>query len=189
LFSGGSAATSTLNTLYHGGTVNPVILDGVANSALQPALSTAYSNFVIDYYTTGVTTPTFRDTDGHMTNWVVDSSGRPSQTQECTTSSGQGTTCTGIWLLTNETWDANNNLVATKDARGYETDFAYDANGNTIAAAAPQTTTSQGTFRPTTLYDYDTFNNITAYCDQTETHAAGAFMRKRKALDLRKSLG
>jgi len=174
LFSGASAATSTLNTLYHGGTVNPVIADGVTNSALQPALTTLYSNYVIDYYTTGVTTPTFRDTDGHMTNWVVDSLGRPTQTQECTASSGQGTTCTGIWLLLNETWDTNNNLVATKDARGYESDSAYDANGNTIAAAAPQTTTSQGTFRPTTLYDYDAFNNVTAYCDQTETHAAGA---------------
>jgi hypothetical protein len=29
----------------------------------------------------------------------------------------------------------------------------------------------QGTFRPTSLYSYDTFNNVTAYCDPVATHA------------------
>jgi hypothetical protein len=33
------------------------------------------------------------------------------------------------------------------------------------------TATSQGTFKPTALYDYDVFNNVVAYCDPTETHA------------------
>jgi YD repeat-containing protein len=171
---GTSAVSSTLGSIVHFGLANPSISDSVGTGAVQGGYPTSAFGYLVEYYTTGVTTPTFRDTDGHMTNWVVDSAARPSQTQECTTSAGQGTTCTGIWLLTNETWDANNNLVATKDARGYETDFAYDANGNTIAEAAPQTTTSQGTFRPTTLYDYDAFNNVAAYCDQTETHTAGA---------------
>ncbi len=76
--------------------------------------------------------------------------------------------------MTNETWDANDNLVSEVDPRGYETDYAYDTMGNAIAVAEPQTTTTEGTFRPTSLYDYDAYNNVTAYCDPSETHAAGA---------------
>ncbi len=176
LFSGTSAVGSTLNGIYHVAVVNPSIPDGT-NTPLQPGYVPQYanvSNYLVEYYTTGVTTPTYRDSDGHMTNWVVDGTGRPTQTQECTASASGGQQCTGTWLLLNESWDANNELVATVDARGYETDFAYDANGNTIAVGEPQTATSLGTFRPTRLYDYDAFNNVTAYCDQTETHQAGA---------------
>ena len=106
-----------------------------------------------------------------MTNWVVDGTGRPTQTQECTASGNQGQQCTGSWLSANETWDINNNRLSLTDARGFETDYAYDTNGNTIAMAEPQTTTSQGTFRPTTLYGYDSFNNLTAYCDAVATHS------------------
>ncbi len=32
----------------------------------------------------------------------------------------------------------------------------------------------EGTFRPTKLYDYYAFNNVTAFCDEHETHQAGA---------------
>ncbi|HZY96613.1 MAG TPA: DUF6531 domain-containing protein [Candidatus Cybelea sp.] len=174
-YSGNSAASSTLNLIMHGATVNPSIPDGT-NTSLHPGYvpdALNYSNYLIEYYTTGVPTPTFRDSDGHMTNWVVDGSGRPTQTQYCTASTNQGQQCTGQWLVTNESWDAANNLVASTEPRGYETDYAYDANGNTVAVGAPQVATSQGTFRPTKLYDYDTFNNVAAYCDETETHAAG----------------
>jgi len=34
-------------------------------------------------------------------------------------------------------------------------------------------TTSQGTFRPTSLYSYDNYNNVLAYCDPVETHTLG----------------
>ena len=173
-FSGASAATSTLSVLYHGAVVNPTIPDGT-NTALQPGYQPQYanySNFVVDYYTTGVATPTFRDTDGHMTNWVVDGTGRPTQTQECTASTNQGQQCTGILLTTNESWDADNNRISDTDARNYETDYAYDANGNTIAVAQPAP--AAGAFRPTKLISYDAYNNPIAYCDPVATHSIGA---------------
>jgi YD repeat-containing protein len=172
-FNGTSATSSTLAAIGHVGVMNWTPNDGT-NTVLQPGVATGAVQFLTEYFTTGVTTPTYRDTDGHMTNWVVDGTGRPTQTQECTASASQGQQCTGTWLTTNEGWDANNNLTSETSARGYETDFAYDANGNEIAVAQPSTTTSQGTFRPTSLYDYDAYNNVTAFCDQTETHAAGA---------------
>jgi YD repeat-containing protein len=174
-FTGTSAATSQFSVFAYGATVNPTISDGT-NTPLYPgyqppSLNASWLRW--EYYTTGVSTPTYRDTDGHMTNWVVDGSGRPTQTQECTASVNQAQQCTGTWLVTNEGWDANNNPVSEVDPRGYETDYAYDANGNAIAVAEPQTTTSQGTFRPTKLFDYDANNNVVAYCDESETHAAG----------------
>jgi YD repeat-containing protein len=183
-FTGTSAANSTLYAIAHAATVNPTIADGT-NTSLHPGYvpdGLNYSMYLEEFYTTGVTTPTFRDTDGHMTNWVVDGSGRPTQTQECTASSGQGTSCTGSWLVSTEAWDANNNLIATVEPRGnvagvtpstYETDYAYDANGNTIAVAAPSAPTSVGTIRATQLFDYDTFNNVVAYCDPVATNLAG----------------
>ena len=175
-FTGANTASSTVASIVHYGVANPTISDGTTNPAVQSGYSTSAFTYLTEYYTSGVTMPTYRDTDGHMTNWVFDTAGRPQQTQECTSSLNQGQQCldTLHWLTTTETWDVNNNLTETSDARGNKTDYAYDLNGNGIAVAAPQTTTSQGTFRPTSLYDYDAFNNVTAYCDQTETHAAGA---------------
>ncbi len=87
-FNGTSAASSTLALSAYAVTVNPTIQDGT-NTPLYPGYrpdGLNYSTIRADYYTTGVTTPTFRDTDGHMTNWVVDGSGRVSQTQQCTAS-------------------------------------------------------------------------------------------------------
>ena len=170
VFAGSSQVTSTLTEIAHWAFVNPSIPDG-SNSVLQPGYSTAGTYYSYDYFTTGVTTPTFRDTDGHMTNWVVDGTGRPTQTQECTTSANQGQQCTGPWLVSNEAWDTANNLSSETDARGYETDYAYDASGNAVAVAAPSTPTTVGTFRPTRLYDYDVNNNVVAYCDEKASHA------------------
>jgi YD repeat-containing protein len=174
-FAGSDNASSMLSSIWHDAVVNPSIGD-VSNVPLQGnSYSTMASWYLGEYYTTGMATPTFRDTDGHMTNWIVDGVGRPTQTQECTKSLNQGQLCidTQHWLITNESWDANNNLIAQTDARGNETDYGFDANGNTVAVGEPQAATSQGTFRPTTLYDYDPFNNVTAFCDQMETHGAG----------------
>jgi YD repeat-containing protein len=168
-YGGTSAVTSTLDWIGHYTLANPPIPDGT-NTPLQSGFSTLAFWDLNEYYTTGVTTPTFSDTAGHKTKWVVDGVGRPTQTQECTASANQGQQCTGLWLLTNESWDANNNRTSDVDARGYETDYQYDANGNTVAVAQPQVTTAQGTFRPTALYSYDVFNNVTAYCDPVATH-------------------
>jgi YD repeat-containing protein len=173
-YAGSSVPTGTLSAIGHIAVVDPAVPDGTGAGAVQPGYSTTAYQYLSEYYTTGVGTPTYRDTDGHMTNWVVDGAGRPTQTQECPRSANQGQQCTGTLLIANENWDANDNLIAEVDPRGYETDYAYDANGNAVAVAGPPTSTSQGTFRPTKLYDYDAFNNVVAYCDEDETHRAGA---------------
>jgi YD repeat-containing protein len=109
------------------------------------------------------------DTDGHATKYTFDALGRVTQRQ-----AWQGIE----YLTSTSAWDTQNNLIATTDPRGYETDYAYDANGNTIAVALPLVTTSQGSFRPTSLYSYDVYNgvnenNVTAYCDPVHVGAAG----------------
>jgi YD repeat-containing protein len=168
--------TTLLRGIGHVGVVNPQISDGSSSTAvlLQSNVSAGVQQYLTEYYILETANPTFSDTNGHMASWIVDAAGRPLQTQECTVSVNQGQQCTGSWLTTHEAWDASNDLVAEADARGNETDYAYDANGNTIAVAEPQTTSSQGTFRPTRLLDYDGLNNVTAFCDQTQTHAARA---------------
>ncbi len=104
----------------------------------------------------------FIDTDGHDSYYYFDGSNRVTEVAEWT-----GSTWLGNWFG----WDAGNNLTGEQDARFNVTNYAYDANGNTIAVAQPQVTTSQGTFRPTSLFSYDAFNNITAYCDPDASHA------------------
>jgi YD repeat-containing protein len=172
-FGGASAATSTLTSIQHRGVVNPAINDGSGSTTLQSNYPTSDMYYRTEYYTTGVTTPTFRDSDGHMTNWVVDGSGRPTQTQECTASANQGQVCTGIWLVTNQAWDSDDNLTSSTDARGDETDYSYDASGNTTEIGEPLASTSQGTFKPTRMYDYDGHNNVVGFCDEIQTHVAG----------------
>ena len=117
-------------------------------------------------------TMSYTDTDGHAANWNYDAGGRITLAQGWTGSA---------WLVSQAAWDANNDLTATIDPRGaslgepnpYETDYAYDANGNMIAVAQPQVATSMGTFRPTALFSYDQFNNLTVYCDPIQTHTGG----------------
>lgn len=177
-YAGTSLATSTLSSIQTFALVNVRPNDGMSQF-LQSGYPTYAYAFHTEYYTTGGTTPTFRDTDGHMTNWIVDGLARPTQTQNCTATVGQAQSCSGTLLYTNEAWDANNSQVSAWDARGYRTDYTYDANGNNTARAAPQTSvmTGSGTvrFRPTELFDYDvTTNNLVASCDQRATHAANA---------------
>ncbi len=170
-FAGADVPSSTLSGLAHVGVMNPAVPDGVSSGGLQSGYTTGPMVYLYEWYQTGVTTPTYRDSDGHYTNWVVDGLGRPTQTQECTATTGIWT-CTGTMLATNESWDANSNLVAELDPRGNETDYAYDGNGNPIAVAGPPFATSQGTFRRTKLYSYDSNNNVTAYCDPVATHSS-----------------
>jgi len=174
-YNGTDAHSATIGYLAHVANVNPSIADGTG-TALQSGYSTAPYEFYDEYFTTGVSTPTFRDTDGHATNWVVDGLGRPMQTQKCTATSGGN--CIGTWLVSNENWDANNDLVSEVDPRGNETDYVYDPMGNTVIVAQPavsaQTPAGTVTMRPTQMIDYDANNNVTAYCDQRATHAASA---------------
>jgi YD repeat-containing protein len=136
------------------------------------------------------------DADGHDTKWRVDSSGRPIEIAQFAGNHE--------WLITTESWDncpgvffgdaypnACNDLTGVIDPRGnasasgvvypggaspnqYETDFAYDTNGNTTVVSLPQVSanttealnqTSGPTIRPTSTYVYDPYNNVVAYCD------------------------
>ncbi len=171
-FLGSSLTSSTLSTIGHVALVNPAIPDGTNAGQLQSGYATGAVQYNSEWYGTGGTNPWFHDSDGHSTNWVVDSLGRPTQTQECSEMSGW--TCTGVWLVSNQTWDSLNNLWTQTDPRGNQTGYIYDPSGNTIAIGEPVTTTSQGTFKPTKIYDYDTHNNIVGYCDENESHAKGA---------------
>ena len=172
-YGGGTVPTATVSAIWRGGVVNPVIPDGTGSGALQHGFSTGAYYYDQESYTTGVGTPTFRDTDGHATNWVVDSLGRPTQTQDCTATANQAAQCTGTWLVSTETWDSDNNLATEVDPRGSETYYLYDPRGNTTVVAGPYTTTSQGSFLPTKIFDYDANNNVVAYCDENEVHQAG----------------
>ncbi len=156
---------------YKNGQVTGISYYGVMNFTPNDGTGTAYSG--VD----GLTSPyrhtaiagysdhtNVTDSDGHQKVVWIDGLGRPTQRQEYTGSA---------WLTIGERWDANNDLVAETDANGNETDYAYDANGDTVAVASPQVTTSAGTFRPTQLFDYDANNNVVAYCDAKATHAGG----------------
>ena len=171
-FVGADRPSSALSGIGHAAVVNPAIPDGSNQTVLQPGYTTAATGYLGEYFTTGGSVPTFRDTDGHAINWVVDSLGRPTQTQECTAMTNGS--CTGTWLVSNETWDSVNNLASEVDPRGNQTNYMYDPAGNTIAIGEPVTATSQGTFRPTKIYDYDAFNNVVGYCDESESNAKGA---------------
>jgi YD repeat-containing protein len=177
IFAGSTQPTSTISMIGWAGTVNPTIADGSSSQVLQPAYPSTWQTYGIQYYTTGVATPTFSDTDKHALNWVLDSQQRPTQTQVATgTSTFWGTTYTN-YLVSNLTWDANNNLTAFVDPGGFETDAAYDAAGNVVALGEPLTTTAQPTayvqYRPTQLFDYDAYSNLVAYCDAAEVHPNG----------------
>jgi YD repeat-containing protein len=168
-FAGTGALLSTMSSIMHFALVNPTISDGTGSGSIQAGFPTYAYNYLTEYYSTGVTTPTFRDTDGHVTNWIVDGAARATQIQRCTACTTQG--AGNPWLVTNTTWDADNNRVLQTDARGDATEYAYDTNGNLIAVGEPSVATSQGTFRPTRRYSYDGFNNVTAVCDEITTHA------------------
>lgn len=178
--------TNLLIGIGHMGYINPPIVDGYSTGVLQPGAASGLQQFLLEYYDLAATNETYSDTDGHMASWTTDGSGRPVQTNECTASTNQGQQCTGTWLTTTEAWDLSNNLISTVEPRGnasganpqaYETDYAYDANGNTVAAAQPAVPVSTpggpATFRPTQLFDYDAHDNLIAYCDQRASHPRG----------------
>ena len=188
-FSGSDNAHSSLSEIDHIGFVDPTPLDGT-NTPLQPAPASGTGNagapFSAEYYGLGtlgtVSTPTYRDSDGHYTNWVIDATGRPTQMQECAATQNQQ--CAGTLLIAGEQWDADDNLVAQVEPRGfapgadptaYETDYAYDAAGNTVAVGEPpvtvQTANGPQSIRPTRLFSYDRTNNVQAYCDQVWSQA------------------
>ena len=77
------------------------------------------------------------------------------------------------WLTTQAVWNASNEITAAVDARGKETDYTYDANGNTLSVEQPSVSTSLGNGRPTARYTYDQFNNLISYCDPNYVWTTG----------------
>jgi YD repeat-containing protein len=160
----GAATVDSANMLQidHYAAVNPTIADGISSGPIHAGYSPSYTDYLIEYFTTGNGAwPTFRDSDGHAVNWVVDGSYRATQTQAFVGGS--------TYLTENQSWDNNNNLVSYVDPRGNETDAAYDAAGNPVAVARP------GSPRPTTLIDYDAFGNVQAVCDPAQTFPNGTW--------------
>lgn len=137
------------------GVVNPIPDDGTGQ-AIQSGVGTGAVAYRADTFAYTSTQTTFTDSDGHANIFTHDGVGRVTQRQDWNGSQ---------WLVSTAGWDAGNNLTSATDDRGNETDYAYDANGNTIAVALPQVSTSAGTLRPTSLYSYDANNNVIAYCD------------------------
>ncbi len=134
------------------------------NTLLQPTLPTGNQLWRSKTYSgENINAPSqsaLTDSDGHS-EWTSDSQGRVTQHSSYT-----GTR----WLTSGVSWDAENNQLTDVDARGNATYFAYDAHGNTIAMAEPAT----NGYSPTSLYSYDSFDNILAYCDPVQTHAMSA---------------
>ncbi|MHB8147569.1 MAG: DUF6531 domain-containing protein [Vulcanimicrobiaceae bacterium] len=165
-----------VNFIYtSGGQLTTVYQEGIANFApgdgtgtvLQPSLPTGNQNISSTFYQYGSSQTQMTDTDGHATTWQYDSLGRVTQTQAWTGAPNN------LWLTTLASWDTNDNLIASTDARGNETDYGYDANGNTRWVQQPQVATNVGTIRPTARYAYDQFNNLVAYCDPSYVAQTG----------------
>lgn len=159
--------------------VNSIRLQGydnfVPNDGTNTALSSAYGTQSRPSYSESLTyldagETKLTDVDGHAENWLYDTVGRVTETQQWTGIPNN------IWLSSYVYWDDSNNLVASLDPRStsstdtaYRTDYAYDSAGNTIAVAQPAVSASVNgavqTIRPTSLYSYDSRNNVTSYCD------------------------
>jgi YD repeat-containing protein len=107
------------------------------------------------------------DLNNHAVSWCYDSNGRVVET-----ATAVSTTQT---LYTFQTWDNNNNLTSVTDARGSRTDMAYDPNGNVVEISLPPQNVNppNQTLRPTYLFDYDQYNNLTYYCDPANNPTYG----------------
>jgi len=146
---------------YARGVLNPTPGDNVSPSPIQTGESTAFTQWDETFFglfslicsaTTDVS-----DVYNHDTQWCPDTTGRVTEVSRL---EGAGT-----YITTTQSWDSDNNLKTVTDARGYMTNMAYDANGNVAEVSLPSQLTSQGTLRPTSLFDYDSHNNLLNYCD------------------------
>lgn len=173
----GYDSSNRLTQTYDVGTVNFTPSDGT-NTALQSGASGAQT-WTTSNIGWGSTTQ-LADTLGHNIQWTTDGSPfwHVTRAQRWTSNpAGQG-----IWEVTGFTWDAINNLVATIDPRGmlgatpdptYETDYAYDSNGDLTERALPSGTLNNGTYRPTYLISYDSNHNVIATCDPVKSNSKG----------------
>jgi hypothetical protein len=148
------------------GVVNPSISDGGYSSGSLQAESVP-SLYRSMFVTPNSGTVTVSDTDLHKTVYDLN------------TNNAAAGLVSGVINYTTKTatlnrafsYDTTNyDLLAETDARGNETDYLYDSSGNQVAAALPTTTSSDGTFRPTTLVSFDQQFNAVASCDPYFVH-------------------
>ncbi len=155
--------------LYGAMSPGPAYLNDGTNTQLQPGYPTGWFMYRYETVTGSCNSTSYSDSDGHQVVQYIDGCGNGSFSDPGRPTSRL--TYNGYqWLTQVEGWDSNNNKISQITWPYNETDYAYDSNGNTIAVAAPQTTTSAGTLRPTKLFTYDAYNNVTAYCDEVATN-------------------
>ena len=138
--------------------MNPTPSDGT-NTPLQPNVPAGqmqYNYWPVRNVSAGLNE--IADTNGHDRYYYFDASNRVTEVTAWTGSQ---------WLASFAAWDANNNLVGQQDPRGNATNASYDAAGNVVAIYAPSQ--YAGRPRPTTLIDYDEYNNVVAVCDPVES--------------------
>jgi len=166
-----------ISSLTDYGVMNFVPNDG-SNALLQPSEPSGFQSWFTETFSGYTSTPpqpcqnqldwsnatTVSDSDGHSRIWTYDACWRAIQVQAYTGAQ---------WLVTSATWDANDDLTSSTDARGNATTLAYDVDGNLTMVATPQVTTSLGTFQPTARYEYDQYNNLLYYCDPNWVHQNG----------------
>jgi YD repeat-containing protein len=146
------------------GVLNPTPVDGMPTAtALQSGPATTFTtgwNDTTFKYTAAATS--MSDINGHATTWGFSAAGADTTTTTTRFVAGPN-------LVTSQTWDANENLIASVDAGSNETDYSYDGNGNLVVESMPLASVlvngATANVRPTSYFNYDKFNNITAYCD------------------------
>ncbi len=149
------------------GVLNPTPGDNIIASPIQTGESTGFVQWNDTQFFNNMTgegcgyAATMTDALGHYVVWCYDADDRVTQTVVITN------TTSGASVTTAKTWDSNNDVGSTTDARGFTTYFAYDPNGNVVEVSLPSQLTSKGTLRPTYLLDYDQYNNLVDFCDPT----------------------
>jgi YD repeat-containing protein len=154
------------------GVLNPTPGDNVSPSPIQTGVNTGFvqwddTTFFNNQIQGGCsgTIAGMSDVYNHSVDWCYNSNGLVIQTSVAVAGSNS--------LTTSQTWDSNNDVNSVTDARGNTTNLAYDANGNVVEVSLPSQTTSAGALRPTYLYDYDSHNNLTYYCDPANNASNG----------------
>jgi YD repeat-containing protein len=99
------------------------------------------------------------DNFGHSRAWTYDGLGRVTETQEWSAPTSSTP------LVASAAWDSLNDVTASVDVRGNQTNYTYDANGNTLSVQEPAVQTNRGYGSPVSMYAYDANNNLIAYCD------------------------
>ncbi len=170
----GSSVATAPTSIQYIGYWNFIPNDGT-NTLLQPAMINNTNNAGVlktinIAYNSGQTS--LSDSDGHAAGWDYDSAFRVTKTSHWTGSQ---------WLITSAGWDANNDLISAAGPnidphtnQPAETDYGYDANGNTIWSEGPWVTANGSLGRPIARYAYDQYNNLLSSCDPEYIWQTGA---------------